>query len=707
MRRIGVHLADEAREFIAEVLRLRPESVTDSLEFRSIPEWDSLGHINLILALEARYRTPIDEDGLVALTNVGAIRAFMEGRAHAAAPDALRVALAASDRRGARRALGRNRPVLSLPEEERLSAHLESLPEKRQPLRIASLRTYTTEFLRPHWRLESLLAGFDLQFYEAPYASLLQEGEKGSALLTFEPEVTFLFLQWQDLDPRFLHPLSSLTPEQRADLAAAARERLLRLLRPLREAVPGLFVVTLLPRLLGPELGFADAMAPHPEAQFFIPLKTEIAAAFRASLPAVQYFDLDEIVARVGRENFFDSRLWEMARSPFSARGAQAVVRDLFACAWLLKGPLTKCIVLDADNTLWGGIVGEDGPQGIALGPEAPGSAYVAFQRRLLELRERGILLALCSRNNWSEVREILQRHPHQLLREEHFAAARVNWEPKSVNLRAIAGELNLGLENFLFVDDSPQECLLLERQFPELEVVCLPDALSELPSCLDGLPGLERLTLTREDSDRSRYYAQDRERKRLEVESATVADYLGALRMVMTVGLNDSSAAGRIAQLTQKTNQFNLTTRRYTEAEISRWVHDPDGLVAHFSLSDIFGDSGIVGVALIRGLSGSEPEFDTFLLSCRVIGRGAETAFLQAILGVLRTRAVARVRASFIPTGRNVIVQDFWPRHGFGETGPGQFALDLKTGAPPSEVGPISVVFAEPASPVAHGERT
>jgi len=601
-------------------------------------------------------------------------------------------ALEARTFREMRKILGFRRPVLSLTEIRRLSGLLASFRRERPVLKIALLRTYSTELLRPYWTFESSLAGFDLDLHEAPLGSLLQEGQRDSDLLRHEPEATFFLLKWPDLDPRFLCSVAGLSADERQDLAESAEEGLLNIFRPLREALPGLLVLTLLPPFGSPALGLAESMVLEPEAEFTARLKTRLTAALR-TLPAVYFFDLDNTLMDTGRENFFDARLWQVAQFPFSVRGAQAVVRGLFTTAWLLKGPLTKCIVLDADNTLWGGIVGEDGPEAISLGTEPPGSAYVAFQRRLLEFRERGILLALCSRNNWTDVREVLSRHPHQLLRVDHFAAIRVNWKSKADNLRSMAEELKLGLESFLFVDDSPQECLLAEKQFPELTVVRIPESPTEIPTCLDGVPGLERLSLTEEDTARSLYYAQDRQRRRLEVESSTVSEYLATLRMVMTIGLDDLRAVARIAQLTQKTNQFNVTTRRYSEAEIERGTRDPDCLVAHFSLSDVFGESGVVGLALIRGISGPDPEFDTFLQSCRVIGRGAETAFLHSLIGILRTRGARLIRSRFVPTTKNALVQNFWTQHGFHETQPGLFECDLTLMEDAeNRLGPISV---------------
>lgn len=575
-------------------------------------------------------------------------------------PDRITRALEATSRVGVLDALSPRRPTLALPEINRLTARLRELPDERRPLKIALLRTFTTELLAPYWTFESLLQGFELTLYQAPYGALLQEVQPGAGLLEFAPDVTYLFLRWEDLHPRLAGPVTALP--DRATVHAEALEYLGNLLAALREKLPGLLVLTLLPRMTPPELGIFDAMAEESEATFFSELKRGIA---KRLLPSVYFNDLDAVVTDLGRAHCFDARLWHTSRYPFSVAGAQAVVARLMCYPVLLKRPQVKCIVLDADNTLWGGIIGEDGPEGIALGPDYPGSAYLTFQRRLLALQGRGLLLALCSKNNEPDVLEVLRAHPHQLLREEHFAAMRVNWEPKPSNLQAIARELNIGLDSLLFVDDSDFECEAVRRQCPEVMVVQAPDTPLDLPECLDGIPQLEALQLTDEDRRRAALYTNRRKEQQLKATAASLDDYLASLGMMMHVGLDDRRHAARIAQLTQKTNQFNLTTRRYTEAEITRFMDDPGWLVAHFRLADVFGDHGLVGVALIR-LHGEKADVDTFLMSCRVIGRGAESAFLGHLLAHLAQRGIQSVRGYYYPTAKNGMVKSFWPQHGF-----------------------------------------
>lgn len=613
-------------------------------------------------------------------------------------------------------ALGARRTPLTLREMRELSRQLQALDEPTVPLRMGVLHTYTTELLQPYWRFEALLQGFDLHLYEAPYGALMQETEPQSGLAAANPDFAYIFMCWEDLDPRLRLPLSALPADEHEAVVADAAHTVARLARRLRQVCSATLVVTLLPRMWGPELGVFDAMAEHSTTQLLGAIKRSIASELQA-IPSALFCDLDDVAGEIGRQHLFDLRLWETSRFPYSVNGAQTVVRHLLSYAVVRLQPTAKCIVLDADNTLWGGIVGEEGINGIALGPEYPGSVYVTFQRRLLELQQRGLLLALCSKNNPQDVAEVLAHHPHQVLREEHFAAMRVNWEPKPENLRALAQELNLGLESFVFVDDSAHECLAVRQQLPQVTVVQTPAEVLDLPFCLEGLSRLQITSLTSEDRARTAMYAQQRQRRATAESFATIEEYLASLEMVMRVGFDDERHLARIAQLTQKTNQFNLTTHRYSEAQIRTFMRDPEWLVAHFSLADIFGDNGLVGVALVRGATGTTATVDTLLMSCRVIGRRAEHAFVHHLLGRLSAAGVERVVAQYIPTAKNAMVRDFWPSLGFSQVeangaganaevdgngdaeaadGEATYALDLRSGVPDPGVLSMRVLESE-----------
>jgi FkbH-like protein len=592
--------------------------------------------------------------------------------------------------------LGTRRTPVTLSQIRATTRHLAALDEPRTALRAAILHTYTAELLQPYWQFEASLQGFDLTLYEAPYGALVQEAEPNSGLAAAAPQLIYVFMRWEDLDPAISLPLTGLTHSEGEQVVANAVAAASGLVGRLRQISSATIVLTLLPRMVGPELGVFDPMAEHSDSELRHRIKSGIAREL-SGLSSALFCDLDEVCSEVGRRQLFDPRLWATSRFPFSVAGAQAVVRQLLSYAAVRLLPKAKCIVLDADNTLWGGVVGEDGLAGIGLGPDFPGSVHVAFQHRLLELQQRGFLLALCSKNNPDDVAEVLTGHPHQVLREEHFAAKRVNWTSKPENLVSLAEELNIGLESLIFVDDSAHECLAVRQALPQVTVVQVPSNVLELPYCLDSVARLEIASRTEEDRDRTRMYSQQRVRQAAAQSFSDIDEYLRSLNMVMQVGFDDERHVARIAQLCQKTNQFNLTTHRYSEADIVSLMRDPDSLVAHFSLTDIFGDSGLVGVAVVRGLTSRDADWDTLLMSCRVIGRRAEQAFVRRVMQWLSDHEVKRVRAQYSPTAKNEMVREFWPSVGFVATVPaGPDAFAYTSDLPMAAADPLPVLVVD-----------
>jgi len=331
------------------------------------------------------------------------------------------------------------------------------------------------------------------------------------------------------------------------------------------------------------------------------------------------------------------------------------------------------------------------------LGPEYPGNAYVDFQRRILDYQQRGLIIALCSKNNPADLDQVLKDHPHQLLRDEHFAARRVNWLSKAENLVSLADELNLGLDAFVFVDDSDHECAAVRHRLPQVEVVQTPARPVDIPGCLEHVARLEVLSLTAEDLAKTELYAQERRRRELsetvDTGSGDQNEYLAMLKMQMRVSLNAPTHVARVSQLTQKTNQFNLTTRRYNEQQVQEFMLDPDWLVADFSLADVFGDSGIVGVALFRLAAPQQAELDTFLMSCRVIGRGAESAFLNRLLKNLAERGITEVVAEYKPTSKNDLAKNFLAEQAFEPSVDGRYRRNLHSLPPQAESAfPIAI---------------
>jgi FkbH-like protein len=589
---------------------------------------------------------------------------------------------------------------LSVVDAQKLTRHLSDLDEAggaRGTLKLGVIHTYTSDLLNPWLNLHAVVQGLALQTYHAPYGLNVMEAQAGSDLHGFAPDILLLMLTQEDLHPAFSRPAAQLGSAERRQLADEAVDRLLGILQQFRGVLSGHILVSLLPALRGAGLGQFDRQSERSERSFWDGLHAQLAQQIGHCLPATQLLDMQAMLEDVGRSQFFDLRLWYSSRFPFSPLAANEFSRHLIDIGRLLNSPRAKVLVLDADNTLWGGIVGEDGPDGIRLGPDYPGNAFVDFQRRLLDFQQRGFLLALCSKNNPEDVQQILDEHPHQLLRDEHFAARRVNWQSKVQNIRELAEELNLGLDSFIFVDDSAIECGMVRQELPQVEVIQTPPKPVQVLGCLEGVARLGILSLTAEDFAKTGMYRQDRQRReqqaRVTDQGGGIEQYLASLEMRMALAFNDTSQLARLAQLTQKTNQFNLTSRRYTEQQVNAFIESDNWLVASFSLADVFGDSGVVGLALVHQLDARRAEIDTLLMSCRVIGRNAESAFLEALLRRLNQLGIVEVSARYIPTRKNKLVEHFYPQHGFTAQGDNVFNRDLGDKPPaPESSFPITI---------------
>jgi FkbH-like protein len=587
--------------------------------------------------------------------------------------------------------------ALGLPQVQRLRDHAARLAPPTQGLRVGIVHTYTSELLDPWLTLAAALQGMEVDTYHAPYGLSLQEAQADSALVCHKPDLTLLLLQREDLHPALAEPLAALDPLEQEALRQEVRETLSDIIQRFRRQRIGQLVITLLPTVFPPGLGLYDAQSERSEGVWWASLKTELGSLIRESVSAALFLDLDLLVQHLGQRHFFDLRLWYSARYPFTPLGAQVLAQRVINIGVGLKFPKAKVLVLDADNTLWGGILGEDGLNGIALGPEYPGNVYLEFQRRILHYQQRGFILALCSKNNAADVDQLLNEHPHQLIKDRHLAARRVNWKAKTDNLVSLAAELNVGLESFIFLDDSDYECAAVRHQLPQVEVVQTPTKPILIPFCLEHVARLEVLSITDEDRVKTQLYVQERHRKQFQETVSRRAgggrDYLASLNMTMRVGFDDARHLKRLAQLTQKTNQFNLTTRRYDEQQIQHFIDAKDWLVAYFSLTDIFGDSGIVGLALWHRLNSTWAVLDNFLLSCRVLGRGAESAFLHAQLRYLTKQGITELVADYIPTAKNTLVENFLSQQGFCEGEDGRYRRNLWTHpAAPASAFPIAI---------------
>lgn len=385
----------------------------------------------------------------------------------------------------------------------------------------------------------------------------------------------------------------------------------------------------------------------------------------------------------------YDDRMWYLARMRLSL-GGLANLASLFARHWIVyRGPARKAAIVDLDNTLWGGVVGEAGVSGLELGGDGIGYAFQEFQREMLKLRDIGIVLAICSKNNAADAWEVFDSHPSMILKREHFADAAINWEDKVRNIRDLAMRLNLGTDSFVFLDDNPVERGLVSSFLPEVLTPDLPADPTERPRFLREGRFFETLRVTSADLARAESYREQGIRTALREQSSNIDDYIASLDQQVRVAAVNKGSLARAAQLCQRTNQFNLTIRRHTTAVIERMLQDPAFDVRILSVKDRFGDNGIVGLSIVEYANGTAV-IDTFLMSCRVLGRRVEDAFLSVIARRASARGAERLRGQFIPTAKNQQVAAFYPARGFA-AGPdeGWFELPLKEGnfQPPSGI--------------------
>jgi FkbH-like protein len=327
-----------------------------------------------------------------------------------------------------------------------------------------------------------------------------------------------------------------------------------------------------------------------------------------------------------------------------------------------------KCLVLDLDNTLWGGILGEDGIDGIKIGGDYPGKAFLYWQEDLLELSKSGVILTICSKNNEKDVLEAWEKNPFMVLKKDNFSAYRINWNDKATNLQGLARELNIGLDSFVFIDDNPTERELIKQVLPMVSVPDFPEKPYELPKFFKQLVSEYFCVykITEEDKNKTAQYKANAERAAEQAKFVNFEDYLKSLNIEIDILKADNFNKERIAQMTQKTNQFNLTTRRYTDADVQQKI-DGGWKIYCISVRDKFGDNGITGTIFFTPKDENNTvEIDSLLLSCRILGKGIEMAFIHSLLNTLTEDGVRKVKASYIPTAKNAQVSDFYDRAGF-----------------------------------------
>lgn len=565
-------------------------------------------------------------------------------------------------------------------------------------LRARRLKTYvvrsvTVEPIVPFLTVEATLANYVLDLQVGGYGSYVDElMNPQSSLAKFRPDLVLVLLDLEDIGGRL--------PDLCADgigesVDAEIEESVARVAQLLKSFRSGSSARILFQGFVIPDttsLGdVGEANLPHSLSSAVQRLNQRLAALCRTISDCV-FFDVDHLAARNGRATWCDTRMFLASRLPVASSSFGTYARGLVrSFSSLFRAP-RKVLCTDLDNTLWGGVLGEEGPEGIATGSTFPGNCYLAYQRYLKQLSSRGILLAIVSKNNDADVREAFEVRAADLgLNLDNFVATKISWNEKAASIRELAEELSLGLDSFVFVDDSPVECDAIRQQLPDVAVVTAsveePWKLVEL---LSAQPFFDAAVVTDDDVNRLNEYKAQAQRAELAHSAGNRDEFLASLEIVCTFVSAVDAPLARSVQLLAKTNQFNLTTRRRSAAEVEAFASAPGGQAIAVRVRDRFGDAGVVGLAL-AGTEGDSCTIDSLLLSCRVIGRGIETALLAHIAETAINSGATRLVGEYIPTKKNAPCADFYLDHGFIESTSSPtsshesvfYQLDLTTSAP------------------------
>jgi FkbH-like protein len=565
-------------------------------------------------------------------------------------------------------------------------------------LKIALLADVSTQHLNPLLRVLFASHGVEAEIYEAGYDTVEVETLNPEAeLYAFAPQVIVILQSIMKLKGSFYHAAG-----HRPSFAQTQAEGIEAVWRAIRARSPAVIVQStfVLPyerpcgnfgRLVDDDLGWAVGE-----------LNREICLRARQH-PSVLINDLDYIAAWVGRRHFLDEKLWGLAKTLCALDFLPDVAQNIIDVSLAATGRAVKCVVLDLDNTLWGGVVGDDGLDGIRLGDLDEDGAFRSFQLYLRELASRGIILAVCSKNNEAVAREVFQKHPGMVLREEHIAVFIANWEDKAANIRRIRETLNIGFDTMVFLDDNPFERNLVRQLIPEVIVPELPDDPALYVRAVSELNLFETAAQSSLDAGRNALYRDQQKREGEAQKFATLDDYLRSLETIARCQRFEPATLGRIAQLIQRSNQFNLTTKRYSEAECKVMMEDQEQYFPFtLSVQDRFGDFGLINVVILRLRPADRVlEIDTFLMSCRVLQRGVEQLAMNKIFECARQEGCESVVGQYMPTAKNSMVKSFFEQFGFhrtaaSEDGGTQWRLNT------SEYVPRKVFIAEPAAQTA-----
>ena len=559
-------------------------------------------------------------------------------------------------------------------DKEKLSVYLNkskllSNVDYEKKIRIAILGSFTLNGLEETIRVKCAEKKIQCTTYVSGYNQYSQEiYDEKSQLYKFSPDITFLIIDSRDvLGGLFLNPYS-VSVKERKIFPTDKSDGIINLAQTFVNKSKSKLILSNFNIPSYSPIGINETREEYGLHDMIVDLN-RIVKSTMSDKSEIYIYDLNSFITKFGESNVFDYKQYFYGDVRISLDYIPYLAEELMGYVKAVLGLNKKCIVLDLDNTLWGGIVGEDGFEGIKLGDDPVGRAYAEFQHNLLALNQRGILLAINSKNNFDDAMQIIKEHPNMVLKEDNFTCIRINWNDKAVNMKEISDELNIGLDSMVFFDDDPVNREYVKSNLPEIQTVEISDP-SNSSKILKSMNDFQVLKITDEDTTRNKMYLEQRKRTELKTQVGDLQDFLKQLSISVKIKNADNFTIPRISQLTLKTNQFNLTTRRYQEEDIKKFSQDKDKIVECAQVQDKFGDNGITGVYVINKDNKQEWTIDTFLLSCRVIGRGVEDGMLYQIIEKARKEGVSKVRGEYIKTKKNKPAENFFPNFGFKKEG-------------------------------------
>ena len=537
-------------------------------------------------------------------------------------------------------------------------------------IRIAVLSSFTLNGMEKVFEVKCAEKKIKCASYLGGYNQYNQEIlDETSRLYEFNPDVTFLILDTQNILGDLWYSPYSVGANQRKDFVEKKILEIKNLIQSFTKKSKSKLIISNFTIPSKSNYGIFETKSEFGLQKMISSLNQNL-QDFVSDMDSVYLFDMNGFVTRYGEINIFDPKQFLFGDIKISLDFIPHLTNDLMGYVIATLGLSKRCIVLDLDNTLWGGIVGEDGFNGIKLGSGPPGNAFVEFQKHLLGLYHRGILLAINSKNNLDDAMEVIEKHPDMILRKEHFACMRINWNDKVSNLKEISEELNFGLENFVFIDDDPINREFVRTSLPQIMTIDLPNDPAKYAQILEEMNDFDVLKITDEDKKRGIMYSQQKERKFFEASSTNLEEFLKNMKLKVTIQKADNFTIPRISQLILKTNQFNLTTKRYQLEDIEKFSKDENMLVGCAQVEDKFGDNGVTGAFIVQSDGSKEWILDTFLLSCRVMGREVEKSILGYIIKKAKESGIEKIKAQFIPTQKNKPIENFLPDCGFKKDG-------------------------------------